>query len=141
MPVRELYDPSTGTFAATGDMTHARHAHNATLLPDGTVLITGGGIELVPPFGTYASAEFYDPSSRRFSPIGNMTARRSYHRTTLLNDGRVLITGGVYWNSTPALPTGTLASAELYTPPVLKPAPVLISLSATGEGKALFGTR
>jgi hypothetical protein len=131
----ELYDPSTGTFTATVDMTHARHAHSATLLPDGAVLIAGGGIESVPPFGTFASAELYNPAIGSFNPIANMTARRSYHRTTLLNDGRVLITGGLYWNSTPALPSGTLASAELYTPPVLIPAPVLISLSGDGRGQ------
>jgi len=131
----ELYDSSTGTFTATRDMTHARHAHTATLLPDGEVLITGGGIELVPPFGTYASAELYDPSSGSFSPSGNMTARRSYHRAILLNDGRVLITGGVYWDSIPGPPTGTLASADLYTPPVLTPAPVLISISGDGRGQ------
>src|SRR5205085_5078135 len=89
----------------------------------------------VPPFGTHASAELYGPSAGAFRSIGNMTVRRSYHRTTLLNDGRVLITGGIYWNSTPGPPSGTLASAELYNPPSLVPAPVLLSLSANGKGQ------
>jgi hypothetical protein len=49
----ELYDPATGTFSPTGDMTTARMSHTATLLLDGTVLIAGGGT---------ASAEIYHPA-------------------------------------------------------------------------------
>jgi hypothetical protein len=90
----ELYDPSTGAFAMAGNMTVARAGHTATLLPNGTVLITGGFTGFIGGLSTTASAEIYDPESGAFfSTVGAMTMPRAFHRATLLNDGRVLIAG------------------------------------------------
>jgi len=54
----ELYDPASGTCTPTAGLITERFRHTATLLPDGTVLATGGlsffGLELL------ASAELYD---------------------------------------------------------------------------------
>jgi Galactose oxidase, central domain len=39
----EMYDPATNSWWALAPMTTARELHSATLLPDGDVLVTGGG--------------------------------------------------------------------------------------------------
>jgi hypothetical protein len=56
----ELFDPASGTFSATADMTAARYSHTATLLTNGKVLVTGGLGSVVASFGpTLATAELY----------------------------------------------------------------------------------
>jgi hypothetical protein len=110
----ELYDPRTGTFTPTGSMTTPRDGHTATLLPDGKVLIAGGGIANDPSLSdpTLASAELYDSGTCTFSATGDMTVARWFQTATLLNNGKVLIAGG----SQGPGPQTDLASAELYDP-------------------------
>lgn len=113
----ELYDPTTGTFKPTGSMATARTFHTATLLADGRVLITGGEPAAWSSSGPFtASAEIYDPHTGKFTATGSMTVGRELHAATLLDDGRVLITGGV----TNGSPAASLASAELYDPTTAK---------------------
>ena len=95
-----------GVLAATADMHAARAAHTATALEDGRVLIVGGFTQLRSP----ASAEVYEPSTRRFLPVSPPRTARHSHSATRLADGKVLIAGGLGDG------TSTLASAELFDP-------------------------
>jgi hypothetical protein len=117
----EIYDPLTGTFAAVGNMGTVRAAHTATLLPDGKVLIAGGGGSGgfgFPSFDpAFATAEVYDPATKSFSPTGAMTAARFAHTATRLQNGKVLITGGFTAAPVPrTTASDALSSAELYDP-------------------------
>jgi hypothetical protein len=72
-------------------MTIARSGHEAVLLKDGKVLLTGGvGMG----WSFLSSADIYDPTTGAFAPTGSMTTARESHTATLLGDGKVLITGG-----------------------------------------------
>lgn len=91
----ELFDPVSGTFTPTGSMSTPRAGATATLLANGKVLIAGGfgpGVSMLP---RLSSAELYDPQSGTFIATGSMAIARFQPTATLLNDGRVLITGGV----------------------------------------------
>ena len=82
----EIYDPSSGTFTATGDM--IAPAGPAVLLPNGKVFISGGYV----PYGNAAvQAQLYDPSRGTFSATTAQTPLRDL--ATLLSNGQVLLTG------------------------------------------------
>jgi large repetitive protein len=101
----EIYDPSTGGFSLTGMMLKARSGHTATVLPNGSVLISGGTGRDTRSFDVIrlSESDLFDPATGRFTPTGSMVTARSGHTATLLPDGLVLIVGGT-------------TAAELYDP-------------------------
>jgi len=115
-----LYDPKTGTFTATGSMNDARDAHAAVLLADGQVLILGGDGWACSGTGCYfsgslSSAELYDPATGTFSRAGYMNETRTEPTATLLQNGDVLVTGGLRYCGIGCF-NGATATAEIYHP-------------------------
>ena len=102
-------------------MAFARRQMNATLLPDGTVLVTGGTSSSTFNDGTNAvyAAELWDPDTGLWSTMASAKVKRLYHSTALLlPDGRVLSAGG----GKPPPTNGTGSdnyNVEIYSPPYL----------------------
>ena len=63
----EIYDPVTDTFTWTANLVENRENHGASLLPDGTVLLTGGDTSQNDPF-SLINAEVYDPNGTVDAP-------------------------------------------------------------------------
>lgn len=88
-------------------MIDARAAHQATLLPNGEVLLSGGCGGRCDRM--LASSERYDPERKQFRAAAGLHTARSGHSAIALRDGRVLVAGG--WSG-----KAVTASAELYDP-------------------------
>jgi hypothetical protein len=107
--VAEIYDPQTGIFSLTGSLVDRRSGHAAALLPNGKVLIAGGLQTTSPGLGYYLdTCEMYDPASGVFNAIQPLKNPRVGHAATLLTSGRVLVSGGAYYqNAGEIFDTGT----------------------------------
>jgi len=101
----------TPAWRLVAPMANARRQLNATLLPDGKVLVTGGTSG--PGFDNASTpvyaAEMWDPATELWTTMASAQAPRLYHSAALLlPDGRVLTTGG-----------DDITQVELYSPPYL----------------------
>jgi len=122
----------------TAPMHFARRQHNATILADGTVLVTGGtqglagnpkwlAFDNVRPGAPVHDAELWDPETGKWSLMAAEQIDRCYHSTALLlPDGRVWSAGGgEYAPGNPDLPNqpnppgDSHKDAQLYSPPYL----------------------
>ena len=107
----------TPAWRETSSMANGRAYHNMTLLPDGTVLASGGssrsdGVDLS---RSVLPAEIWNPDTETWTTVDSLQNGRQYHSTALLlPDGRVLMAGGG------AVGGGTdVENGEIYSPPYL----------------------
>src|SRR3989449_4931531 len=97
-----------GTWAPIADLNQPRAEHTATLLANGTVLISGGRDAADQPL---ASAEIYDPATGGYTLLASpLPAPVWGHTATRLGDGTVLIAGGTGDGGLP------VAAAQLFDP-------------------------
>jgi len=76
-------------------MAQPRVEMQATLLPNGKVLVSGGSAKDEDASTASLKAELYDPATNGFSSAGSNAFARLYHNTQLLlPDGTVFLTGG-----------------------------------------------
>jgi hypothetical protein len=99
-----LYDPTAGTWQATGSMLAPRAGHRAVLLEDGRVLVAGGGSKVGYPCASIhpdcniadsiGSAEIYDPAAGTWTATGALLHPRLAFALTATPAGIVASGGG-----------------------------------------------
>jgi galactose oxidase-like protein len=118
----EIYDPLSGTFQTAGKLLAARDSHSATLLLSGMVLVAGGYThdfdgDAQPQWYTMFTAELFDPVISASTAVASLEGDRAEHVATILNNGQVLVTGGIsgfFCCSFKPYGGVSLSSAELY---------------------------
>jgi galactose oxidase len=117
------------SWAVAAPMKFHRRQHNATLLPDGTVFVTGGsqvsGFDSLGTGQPVHTPELWDPHAGTWTQMAPEAVDRCYHATAvLLPDGRVFSGGGGEYAPVVGVnqgnpPVNSHANAQLFSPPYL----------------------
>jgi WD40 repeat protein len=96
----EIYDVANRVFRTSGGLLTARDYHSATLLANGTVLVAGGYSQnfdgdAQPYRQTMFTAELFNPTTSVSTAAAILEEDRAEHIATMLDDGEVVITGGI----------------------------------------------
>ena len=90
----ERFDPLSNVVREVGFMTSARRDHTGLTMPDGSILLTGGVVEIDNDDFPLSSAERYDTIGRRFSVVPSMSVPRWEHTMAMLASGDAVVIGG-----------------------------------------------
>lgn len=108
-----LYDPGTGLFTNTGTtISQVRWQHQTTALSTGDFLVHGGVPDQGGATASLTSTETINHVTFATAVTGAMGTARQGHRSVLLDNGKVLTTGGK--STTNGV---SLATTELFTSP------------------------
>jgi len=110
LTMTEIYDPVLDAWSAGPLLAKGRTAHDAQLLPDGTVLISGG-LRFVGQVKTTASCILIDPVGGTAQPTASLPEPRAFHDGVVTHDGRVLVAGGADIELGQLTATGILPTA------------------------------
>ena len=113
----ELWNPTTGTWTAIGNMANPHADQTATVFSNGNVLIAGGqnyAQGSLQEVGESAATELYEYATGTWNSVGNMTVARDYAGAALLSNGSVLEAGGAAGGC-----CAGLFSAETFNPATL----------------------
>jgi hypothetical protein len=106
----EIYDPESGSFIRTGDMSAPHYLPTATIFGNGQVLVVGGWLMQGFLVVGMRDADLYQPETNGFVRAGRADVARLENTATLLDDGEVLVAGGIDGKS------NISASVEFYSP-------------------------
>lgn len=110
----------TPNWTTVADMHMERREHDLTVLPDGTVLATGGSKQFNSPQTAVYEAELYNPATNSWTLLPAQQRPRSYHSSAfLLRDGRVMVGGAGTGGGRRANATQDELNYEIYTPAYL----------------------
>jgi hypothetical protein len=119
-----IFDPSRNRWTRVGDLHTGRISPSAVRLTDGRVLLVAGSAvradaaTLTPdqnPFQAVASAELYDPSTKTWSPAGDLSVARSGLALAGLPGGGALAVGGCL-SALDRPGFSAMATAEVFNP-------------------------
>lgn len=120
----EIFNPASGSWSSTQNIGDRRLAPALTLLSNGQVMVSGG-VAVTIFFGfpiaaiSTTAVQRWNPANNSWSSAASMSQGRAGHQynQVTLNDGRVLMTGGLNVpNLLGATSAAPISGAEVYNP-------------------------
>jgi galactose oxidase-like protein/Big-like domain-containing protein len=114
---------ANSTWQSTGSMANRRRHMNATVLPDGQVLATGGtrggGFVDINEGDAVKAAELWNPKTGNWTTLASNTKMRVYHSVSMLLPNGTVLHGSSGDAMADGLPVPPERNHEIFSPPYL----------------------